>query len=102
VKRYYFLPDVAEISYFNMKHVNTAGVVVHDKSTVQHKTRYATHISEEIREFVWNLYLVGVPSVRLHSTHMATIIMLRDEGNLVTSRDCFISKDDVRNVCDLL
>ena len=33
---------------------------------------------------------------------MATIIKLRDEGKLVTSRDCFLSEDDVRNVCSLL
>jgi hypothetical protein len=33
---------------------------------------------------------------------MATIIKLRDEGKLVTSRECFLSEDDVRNVCGLL
>jgi hypothetical protein len=33
---------------------------------------------------------------------MATIIKLRDEGKLVTSRECFLSEDDVRNVCSLL
>lgn len=102
VKRYYFLPHIAEISYFNVKHVSPAGVVVHDKSTVRDKTRYAKHISEEIREFVRNLYLAGVPIARIHCMHMATIIKLRNEGKLVTSRDCFLSEDDVRNVCGLL
>jgi hypothetical protein len=61
VKRYYFMPDVVEIFYFSVKHVSLTEVVVHDKSTVRDKMRYAKHISEEIREFVWNLYLTGVP-----------------------------------------
>jgi hypothetical protein len=34
--------------------------------------------------------------------HMVTIIHLRNEGNLVTSRDYFFSEDDVWNVCGLL
>ena len=101
VKRYYFLPDVAEISYFTVKHISLVGVVVHDKSTVQDKTRYAKHISNEIKEFVQNLYHAGVPIAQIHSMHMATIIHLRDEGNLVVSRDCFLSEDNVRNVCGL-
>jgi hypothetical protein len=102
VKRYYFLPHIAEISYFNVKHVSPARFVVHDKTTVRNKTRYAKHISEEIREFVHNLYLAGVPIARIHCIHMATIIKLRDEGKLVTSRDCFLSEDDVHNVYGLL
>lgn len=102
MKRYYFLPNVIEILYFNMKHVNVARVIVHDKSTVQYKTRYAKHISEEIREFVWNFYLTGVPIAQFHSIHMAMIISLCNKGNLVTSKDCFISEDNVRNVCGLL
>jgi hypothetical protein len=102
IKRYYFLPDVPEISYFSVKHVSPTGVVVHDKNTVRDKTRYAKHISEEIREFVRNLYLAGVPIAWIHCMHMATVIRLCDEGNLVVSRDCFLSEDDVRNVCGLL
>jgi hypothetical protein len=102
VKRYYFLLDVAKISYFSVKHVSPARVVVHDKSTIRDKTRYAKYISKEIREFIRNLYLAGVPIARIHYMYMATIIRLRDKGNLVTSRDCFLSEDDVRNVCGLL
>jgi hypothetical protein len=102
VKRYYFLPDVAEISYFRVKNVSPVGVVVHNKSIVRDKTRCAKHISEEIREFVRNLYLTGVPIARIHCMHMATVIRLCDEENLVASRDYFLSEDDVRNVCGLL
>ena len=102
VKRYYFLPDVAEISYFTVKHVSLVGVVVHEKSTVRDKTRYAKHISEEIREFVLNLYLVGVPIAQIHCMHMVTIIRLCNKGNLVVSRDYFHSEEDVQNVCGLL
>ena len=75
---------------------------MHDTNTVRDKTRYAKHISEEIREFVRNLYLVGVPIVHIHYMHMATIICLHDEGNLVTSRDYFFFEVDIRNVCKLL
>jgi hypothetical protein len=75
---------------------------VHDKTIVWNKTRYAKHISEEIMEFVRNLYLAEVPIARIYCMHMATIIKLRDEGKLVTSRDCFLSEDDVCNVCGLL
>jgi hypothetical protein len=77
-------------------------VVVHDKSIVRDKTRYTKHISEEIREFVRNLYLARVPIARIHYMHMVTIIRLHDEGNLVVSRDCFLSEDDIRNLCRLL
>ena len=66
IKRYYFLPHIVEISYFNVKHVSRTRVVVHDKTTVRDKTRYAKHILEEIREFVCNLYLAGVPIARIH------------------------------------
>jgi hypothetical protein len=41
VKRYYFLPDIAEISYITVKHISREGVVVHDKTTVRDKTSYA-------------------------------------------------------------
>ena len=102
IKRYYFLPHIVEISYFNIKHVSPAGVVVHDKTTVRDKTRYAKHISEEIREFVHNLYLAKVQIARIHCMHMATIIKLRNEEKLITSRGCFLSADNVRNVCSLL
>jgi hypothetical protein len=33
---------------------------------------------------------------------MGTIIKLWDEGNLVKTKDCFLSEDDVRNVYGLL
>jgi hypothetical protein len=102
VKRYYFLPDIAEISYITVKHVSREGIVVHDKTTLRDKTSYAKHISEEIKDFVRNLYLAGVPIARIHCLHMATIIKLRDEGNLVKTKDCFLSEDDVCNVCGLL
>ena len=87
IKRYYFLPDVAKISYFSIKHVSPVEVVVHDKSTVRNKTRYAKHISEETREFIWNQYLARMPIARIHCMHMATIIRLCNEGNLVASKD---------------
>jgi hypothetical protein len=61
VKRYYFLPDIAEISYITVKHVSREGVVEYYKRIVCDKTSFAKHISEEIRDFVWNLYLAGVP-----------------------------------------
>ena len=101
VKRYYFLPDNVEILYITMKHVNRKGVVVYDNS-MRDKTSYAKHILEEIRDFVWSLNLAGFPLLKF------TVFIWRPSssygmpGNLVKSRDCFLSKDDIRNICSLL
>ena len=75
---------------------------MHDKTTMRDNTRYAKYISEEIRDFVRNLYLAGVPIARIYCMYMATIIKLCDEGKLVTSRDCFFSEDNIRNIYGLL
>lgn len=102
VKKYYFLPHIGEITYNETEHVNSLGMVTHDKDNIGQKTRFRKHISNEIRDFVRNLYLAGVPVSQIHSLHCAAILKARDEGNLVPSRDCFLSEDDIRNMAGIL
>lgn len=98
IKRYYFLPAIAEIVYPDPRHVNIDGLVVHDRSSEGHRFRFAKHHSPEIRKFVKNLYLAGVPIAKIHSMHMQTILRQRSEDTLVPTRDCFLSEDDIRNI----
>lgn len=102
IKTYFFLPHVAEITYNQTQHVNAYGITTHSKDNAGSKFRYRKNISSEIRVFVRNLYLAGVPISKIHQMHCEAILKARDDGTLVPSRDCFLSELDIRNMAGVL
>lgn len=100
VKRYFFLPSIAEITYHCTQHVDKDGLIVHDKGNVQRgKLRYRKHISEEVREWVKKQFDELVPMESIKQKHQKLVLTARDDGTLTASRDCFLSIDDIRNIC---
>ncbi len=99
VKRYFFLPDMAEITYNDTAHVNKDGILVHDKhSIVLARYRFSKHYTSEIRDFVLNLHHAGVPPARILALHIKTVLQQRANGTLQKSRDCFLSEVDIKNI----
>jgi hypothetical protein len=100
VKRYYFLPDIAEIAYFCTEHVDTHGFIVHDKDNMQRgKLRFRKCMSEEVRLWVLKQFDEQVPMAVIKQKHQKLVLIARDEGTLTPSRDCFLSMEDIRNIC---
>ena len=53
IKRYYFLPSIAEIGYFCKDHVDREGIIVHGKVNITRgRLRFRKCISEEVRDWV--------------------------------------------------
>ena len=100
VKRYYFLPSIAEIGYFCKDHVDREGIIVHDKVNITRgRLRFRKCISEEVRDWVLRQYDELVPMESIKLKHQRLVLKGRDEGTLTPSRDCFLSMEDIRNIC---
>ena len=100
VKRYYFLPDIAEIAYFCIEHVDTHGLIVHDKDNMQRgKLRFRKCMLKEVRLWILKQFDEQVPMAAIKQKHQKLVLMARDEGTFTASRDCFLSMEDIRNIC---
>lgn len=99
-KRYYFLPAMAEISYWCTDHVDKEGSIVHDKLNMQSgRLRFRKCISDEVRDWVLRQHDECVPPEAIKQKHQKLVLKGRDEGTLTPSRDCFLSMEDIRNIC---
>jgi len=100
VKRYYFLPLIAEISYFCLDHVDRDGSIVHDKTNMQKgKLRFRRCISDEVRDWILRQHDECVPPEAIKQKHQKLALKKRDEGTVPESRDLFLSIEDIRNIC---
>lgn len=89
-----------EVGYFCTDHVDKDGNIVHDKSNVQRgKFRFRKHISEEVRDWVLRQFDESIPMEAIKQKHQKLVLKARDEGTLNPSRDCFLSMEDIRNIC---
>jgi hypothetical protein len=70
VKYLYYVQDIAEIVYYSPRHANDDGLVVHGEVWQGDRARYATQISAEIRTWVVNCLLAGVPIAKIMSMHI--------------------------------
>jgi hypothetical protein len=61
VKHLYYMRDIAKIVYYRLRHTNKDGLVVHGEVWQGDRARYATKISAQIRTWVVNCLLAGVP-----------------------------------------
>ena len=87
------MPRNVEILFFNTKHTNKYGMVIHDRHTIiLEKERFTKYIGQDIKDLVCSLYLFSVPIARIHSVQMAVIIKHLDKEMLVTMRDYFLKK----------
>lgn len=100
VKRYYFLPLIAEISYFCKDHVDKDGSIVHDKLNMQRgKLRFRRCISDQVRDWILRQHDEGVPPEAIKQKHQKLALKNRDDGTVTESRDLFLSIEDIRNIC---
>lgn len=102
VKRYYYLPAITKIGYFCKDHVDNLGIIVHDKDTPERgKLRFRNRISDEVRDWVLRQYDELVPMEAIKQKHQRLVLKGRDNNTLTCSRDCFLSMEDIRNICGI-
>jgi hypothetical protein len=70
VKYLYYVRDIAEIMYYSPRHANEDSFVVHCEVRKGDRAWYATQISAEIRTWVVNCLLAGVPIAKIMSMHI--------------------------------
>ena len=101
VKRLYLQPAVAEITYHQMQHVNLKGVFCHGATKTGHKSRYSSHLSADVREFIMSHLRLGLSIPQIMAKHRKRFMEVCERGEELT-RDLFISEQDIRNVAGRL
>ena len=101
VKQLYLEPTVAEITYHQMKHVNLSGFFCHGATKTGHKSRFSSHLSPEIREFIMSHLRLGLSIPQIMAAHRQRFMEVCERGEELT-RDLFISEQDIRNVAGRL
>ena len=101
VKRLYLQPEVAEITYHQMKHVNLQGFFCHGATKTGHKSRYSSNLSADVREFIMTHLRLGLSIPQIMVKHRKRFMEVCERGEALT-RDLFISEQDIRNVAGRL
>ena len=101
VKRLYLQPSVAEISYHEMNHVNLMGFFCHGATKTGHKSRFSSHLSPQVREFIMSHLRLGLSIPQIMGKHRKRFMEVCQRGEELT-RDLFISEQDIRNVAGRL
>jgi hypothetical protein len=97
VKKLFYMRDIVEIVYYNTRHANGDGLVVHGEVWAGDRARYATQISPAIRTWVVNCLLAGVPIAKIMSMHIERALQMKVEC-IVADRDRFLQEWDIRNI----
>ena len=97
VKRLYLEPTVAEITYHQMKHVNLSGFFCHGSTKPGHKSRFSSHLSPQVRDFIMNHLRLGLSVPQIMGKHRERFMEVCNRGEELT-RDLFISEQDIRNI----
>ena len=92
---------MAEITYHQMKHVNLSGFFCHGATKSGHKSRFSSHLSPEIREFIMRHLRLGLSIPQIMAAHRQRFMEVCERGEELT-RDLFISEQDIRNVAGRL
>jgi hypothetical protein len=93
--------DVVEIVYYNTRHTNTDGLVVHGEVWAGDRAWYATQISPAIRTWVVNYLLAGVPIAKIMSMHIECALQMKAEC-IVADRNWFLRDWNIRNIASEL
>ena len=88
---------MAEISYHEMKHVNLKGVFCHGATKAGHKSRFSSHLSQEVRQFIMSHLRLGLSIPQIMAKHRKRFLEACQRGEELT-RDLFICDQDIRNV----
>jgi hypothetical protein len=70
IKHLYYMRDIAEIVYYSPRHANEDSLFIHGEVRQGDCAWYATQISAEIRTWVVNCLLAGVPIAKIMSMHI--------------------------------
>jgi hypothetical protein len=97
VKYLYYVRDIAEIMYYSPRHANEDSFVVHCEVRKGDRAWYATQISAEIRTWVVNCLLAGVPIAKIMSMHIERALQVKSEC-IVSDRNQFLWEWDIRNI----
>ena len=97
VKRLYLEPSIAEITYHQMQHVNLEGYFCHGATKTGHKSRFSSHLSPHVREFIMEHLWLGLSIPQIMAKHRKRFLEVCERGEELT-RDLFISDLDIRNV----
>ena len=101
VKRLYLDPAVAEVTYHQMQHVNLKGFFCHGATKTGHKSRFSSHLSPQVREFIMSHLRLGLSIPQIMGAHRKRFMEVCTRGEELT-RDLFISEQDIRNVAGRL
>ena len=101
VKRLYLEPEVAEITYRQMQHVNLKGFFCHGATKAGHKSRFSSYLSQEVREFIMTHLRLGLSIPQIMGKHRKRFMEVCERGEELT-QDLFISEQDIRNVAGRL
>ena len=92
---------MAEITYHEMKHVNLNGSFCHGATKAGHKSRFSSHLSLEVREFIMGHLRLGLSIPQIMAKHRKRFLEVCQRGEELT-RDLFICDQDIRNVAGRL
>jgi hypothetical protein len=97
VKRLYLDPSIAEVTYHQMQHVNLKGCFCHGVTKTGQKSRFSSHLSPQVREFIMEHLRLGLSIPQIMAKHRKRFLETCERGEELT-RDLFICDQDIRNV----
>jgi hypothetical protein len=80
-----------------MKHVNLKGFFCHGSTKTGHKSRFSSHLSQEVREFIMAHLRLGLSIPQIMAKHRKRFLEVCERGEELT-RDLFICDQGIRNV----
>ncbi|KAJ7522502.1 hypothetical protein O6H91_18G014600 [Diphasiastrum complanatum] len=102
VKQLYQWPEVAEISYFQNRHVDIHGKPCHgilDESSKHSRAQYAPRLSKCMRQWVLRRLLDKSAPDEIMSQHNMNLALKKQANeNYMPCRDDFLTKRDVLNI----
>jgi hypothetical protein len=83
--------------YYNTRHANNDGFVVHGEVRQGDHAQYTTQISTEIKMWVVNCLLARVPIAKMMSMYIEQALQMKSKC-IVADRNRFLREWDIRNI----
>jgi hypothetical protein len=80
-----------------MHHVNSEGIFCHGVTKTGYKSRFSSHLSPHVREFIMTHLRLGLSIPQIMAKHRKRFLEVCERGEELT-RDLFISDQDICNV----
>ena len=98
VKQLYLEPSIAEITYHQMQHVNLTGYFCHGATKTGHKSRFSSHLSPHVREFIMEHLRLGLSIPQIMAKYRNDFWKCVKEGRSSLGTSSFLTKTSVTSL----